>query len=163
MEKSTVERKPSGYRLNPAITKALKIFAINNDLPVNVVLERAITEYLENQNKGYQAKEAAKIDSIPPLPAPPKPVQEKPTTPRTLPHKKYTEEVVSVLWSEYQEMKAASPKLTEAAFAKSKGIDKAKINKIFKPFKAAPTPETAPIKQPEHLSAPMVGTIGKES
>ncbi|MBF0490874.1 MAG: hypothetical protein HQL15_09760 [Candidatus Omnitrophica bacterium] len=47
MKKSTIERKPVGFRLIPAVVKAIKQLALNNDIQVNLVVEEALKEYLE--------------------------------------------------------------------------------------------------------------------
>ena len=50
-EKSTIERKSFGIRLNPALVKELKIMAAQRDTQVNLLLEEAIRDFLEKSKK----------------------------------------------------------------------------------------------------------------
>ncbi len=50
-EKSTIERKSFGIRLDPDLVKELKILAVKKDSQVNHLLEKAIRDLLE-KNKG---------------------------------------------------------------------------------------------------------------
>lgn len=115
-------------------------------------------------SKGYPVDKTAKIDSIATKPinttvtpdTAKTPVQEKPT-PKPIPATPAAKRVLPkkhdwpALWSEYQEAKAANPELSEAAFGRSKGIDKAFLSKNFKQFKALDN-------QPGGLSTPAVDT-----
>lgn len=46
-EKSTIERRSFGIRLNPALVKELKILAAQRETQVNLLLEEAIRDFLE--------------------------------------------------------------------------------------------------------------------
>ena len=46
-EKSTIERRSFGIRLDPALVKELKILAAQRDTQVNLLLEEAIRDFLE--------------------------------------------------------------------------------------------------------------------
>ncbi len=82
----------------------------------------------------------------------PKPVRSTSAPKRVLPKKHDW----PALWNEYQEAKSANPELSEAAFGRLKGIDKAFLSKNFKQFK---TTDAAPLNQPDGLSVTAVGTV----
>lgn len=55
-EKLTVSKKLCGFRLNVELVKMLKILAIEQNIPVNLLLEEAIQEVLKKYNgSGKQA------------------------------------------------------------------------------------------------------------
>ena len=53
-KKSEVERKLFGVRIIPDKMKALKIHALNRDLPLSHVLEEAIDEFLKKHGTGQK-------------------------------------------------------------------------------------------------------------
>lgn len=50
-EKSEVARKSFGIRLNPSLVKELKIMAAQQETQVNLLLEKAIRDFLEKCRK----------------------------------------------------------------------------------------------------------------
>ncbi|MBF0459117.1 MAG: hypothetical protein HQK99_14600 [Nitrospirae bacterium] len=161
------ERVSVSFRLLPDVVKSLRYISVAKDITLSDLVENILIQYAnansmqidtaikKHGNTVIPDKQPETSLDMPDIPK--KPVQEK-TAPKHTPKGKHD---WPSLWSEYQEMKAANPDYTEAEFSRAKGLNKTHVNKCFKPFKAAHTPNTAPIKQPEHLSAPVVGTVGK--
>jgi len=155
------ERVSVSFRLLPDVVKSLRYISVAKDITLSDLVESVLIQYANANSMQIDTtiKKHGNTVILPEQSAPShdivkKPVQEKPITKRSLP-KKYD---WPSLWLEFQEAKAASPELTEAAFAKNKGLDKGFVNKNFKQFKVLDS-DTAPIKQPDGLSVPVVGTV----
>lgn len=50
--KSQVERKPFGFRLDTELVKKLKITAVNKGKAANILLEESIRDLMEKYEKG---------------------------------------------------------------------------------------------------------------
>ena len=54
--KSSITRKPVGFRLDFELVKLLKILAIEQNMPVNVLLEESIHDLLKKYKDGQSQK-----------------------------------------------------------------------------------------------------------
>lgn len=136
------ERVSVSFRLLPDVVKSLRYISVAKDITLSDLVESVLIQYA-NANS-MQIDTTIKKHSNTVIPdrqpetspdmsdIPKKPVQGK-TAPKRAKHQQKHD--WPALWTEYQEMKANNPTLTESEFSRVKGLNKTHVNKSFKPFK----------------------------